>query len=162
MGYDWGIHPIYKGIVLGLVLNDAHLCVCVVLEIEIVAVKMVRSYVEKHRNVCAEVIHVVQLERRQFYYVVVEVFLCHLKRKAATDVSCKSHIKSRRLQNMIYKRCGCGFSVAAGDANHLGVGVTSCKFYFGNDVYSFFFYFPHNGSFLGNAGAFYHFGRRED
>ena len=70
--------PVDEGVIGSLVAGDAHLGVHVVLETEVVAVHVVGRDVHEDSDVCAEVVHVVQLERTEFDHVPLLVVLGHL------------------------------------------------------------------------------------
>ena len=77
--YDWVVCPILKGVLFGLVLQNAHFCVCIVLHVVVVAVKVVWRDIQQHGNVSPELVHVVQLETAEFNDVIVIRFsLCYL------------------------------------------------------------------------------------
>ena len=56
-------------------------------------------------------------------------FFGHLQCQAMTYVASQSHIIASSLEDVVYEACGCGLAVGTGDADHLGVGVSSSKFY---------------------------------
>ncbi len=54
---------------------------------------------------------------------------------------------------MVCQQSCSGFAVAAGDANHLGIGVATGKLYFGNHRYALFHYGFHNRHVRGYSGT---------
>ena len=59
---DGVISPIDESVLRGLVLDDAHLGIYVILHLETIAVQMVWRNVQEDGDVGAEVIHIVELE----------------------------------------------------------------------------------------------------
>ena len=94
---------------------------------------MVRRNVQQHGNIGTEVIHIVQLERRELDDVVFMGFFCHLQSQRVADVASQSCVIASSLEYMIDEaRCG-GLSIGARDANHLRRGVAACKLYLADD-----------------------------
>ena len=62
---DGVIVPIDEGILRSLVLDDTHLCVNIVLHLEIISVQMVGCDIQQDGNVGTEVVHIIQLEGTQ-------------------------------------------------------------------------------------------------
>ena len=76
---DYGVvSPIDKGILRRLVLDDAHLRIRVVLHAVVITVQMVGRDIQQNGNIGTEVIHIVQLERRQLDDVILMRLLSHL------------------------------------------------------------------------------------
>ena len=148
--------PIYEGVVGCLILHDAHLGVHIVLHAEVIAVQMVGRNVQQHRDVCAEVIHVVELEGGQLYYIRVVRLFGHLQCQAVADVSGQSHVRPCLLQYMVDERGGGGLSVAACDAYHAGIGIACRKFYFAQYGCALRDELGHHGCCVGNARTLYH------
>ena len=153
---DGVVVPINKGVVGGLVLNDAHLGVHVVLHAVVVAVQMVGGDVQQNGNVGAEVVHIVQLKRTQLDDVVFVRILGHLQGQRVAYVAGQSGIVACIAEDVVDEAGGGGLAVRAGDANHLGVGVASCKLYLADDVRALVAQFLHHGRRVGNAGTLNH------
>ena len=86
---------------------------------------------------------------------------CHLKGHAAAHVACEAHVDACVFEYVVSEECGGGLSVAAGDADHLCIGVASGQFDFGDHGNAFLGDGLHHGSGRGNAGAFDHLVGRE-
>ena len=149
--------PINKAVARPLVARDAHFGVHVVLQLKVVAVEVVGRDVEQHGDIGAEVEHIVQLERRQFYDIAGVRVFCHLQGKAAPDVPGKPHIGACLLHNVENPRSGGGLAVAAGDANHLRVGIARGKFYFRDNGNALFAHRLYHRCVFGNARTFHDF-----
>ena len=108
---DGVVVPINKGVVGGLVLNDAHLGVHVVLHAVVVAVQMVGGDVQQNGNVGAEVIHIVQLERTQLDDVVFVRILGHLQGKRVAYVAGQSGVVARIAEDVVDEAGGGGLAV---------------------------------------------------
>ena len=121
--------PVDEEILLGLVLQDAELGGHVVLHLMVVAVHVVGRDVHYHGHVGLEVVHVLQLERAEFDYVHVVVLAGHLQRQALAYVAGQSDVHARLTQNVIGEQGSGGLAVGAGDAHHLGVGVSAGELY---------------------------------
>ena len=117
----------------GEVLDDTELRVDVVLHLVVVAIHVVGSDVHDHCDVCAELVHVVQLEARQFDDVIVEVLGGHLQGERLAHVACQSYIESAGLENVVGHHRGSGLPVGAGDTDHLGIGVSTRELDLGDD-----------------------------
>lgn len=126
--------PINEAVLLRLILDDTHLCVGIVLELEVVPVEVVGCDVEQYGNVGMEVIHVVELETAQFDDVIGMRLFGDLQSQALPDVSGQSNVIAGILEYMEDEACGRCLSIAPGDAYHLGVGVTAGKFNLADDV----------------------------
>ena len=88
-----------------------------------------------------ELIHIVQLETAQFDNIIVVISFGHLQSQALPDVSGQTDIQSCTFKYMVNKRSGGCLSVTSRNANHLCIGVASCKLYFGNHRNILLFYF---------------------
>ena len=114
---------------------------------------MVGRDVQQNSYVCMEVIHIVELERTEFYDIVFMWVFCHLLRKTSAYVAGKSGVISCFLEDMVYERGRCSLSVTARYAYHLWVGISSGKLYFRDDTDTVFFDFLHHGGCPRDAGA---------
>ena len=83
-------------------------------------------------------------------------FASNLKGERTTHVSGQTYVDAGIGKDVVGEHGGCGFTVAAGNAHHFGVGVSACEFYFGNYGYSAFDDGFHHGSCWGDARAFDH------
>ena len=101
--YHRVVVPEYKCIFGLLVLQNTQFCVYIVLHFVSVAVEMVGGYVQKHRNIGTELIHVVKLETAQLYNVVILITLSNLQCQATADVSGQAYIESCLAENVIYE-----------------------------------------------------------
>ena len=147
------IVPEDEGIVWGLVLDDAHLRIHIVLHLEVVAVEVVGRDVHQHGDVGLEVIHVVQLETAQLNHVVIMLLLSHLQRQTVANITGQTHIVTRILQDVVDERRGGGLTVRTRDANHLGMGVSACKLNLRNDGDVLLLDLQNHRRILGNAWA---------
>ena len=118
---------------------------------------MVGSDVEQDGDVGMEVVHVVELERAKLDDIVFVWILSHLQCERASDVACKSCVIACCLEDVVDERRGCGLAIRARNANHLGVGVASGKFYLADDVYSLVDGLFYHWRFFWYARAFYYF-----
>ena len=150
---DRVIVPEHERVVLCEVLGDSHLGIHVVLHLEVVAVEMVGRDIHEDGDIRLEVIHVVELETGELNYIIVEAALRHLQRKAASDVSCKSHVVARLFEDVVDERGGRGLTVGTGDADHLGVGVSTGELDFGDDVNPLLPYFLNHWRLVGYSRA---------
>ena len=116
-----------------MVTRDAHLGVDVVLELEVIAVKMVGCDVHQDRYVRAEVVHVIQLERAELYHVVLMILLRYLQRQRVAYVPCQPDIQSGAAQHVVYQRGRRGLAVRAGDTYHLRLRVPCRELYLRDD-----------------------------
>ena len=149
--------PVDEGVARLLVLHDAHLRVDVVLHDEAVAVQMVRRDVEQHGHVGAEVVHAVELERRQFDDICGVRFAGHLQRQAVADVARQPHVHAGLVfQDVIDQARRRGLAVASRDADHTGVGVASGKLNLADDRHAAFAQRRHHGCRVGDARALDH------
>jgi len=151
---DGVVVPVDEAVFLCLVLYDAHLGVHVVLHAVVVAVEVVGRDVQQDGDVGTEVIHVVQLEGTQFDDVVFVWVLGHLQGQAVADVSGESCIVTGGFEYVVDERGGRCLAIAACDADHLGMRVSSGELYFTDDGYSTLDGFLHDGCLVGYAGAF--------
>ena len=67
--------PIDEAVVCCLVLSDAHFRAYVAHHLKVVAVEMVGSDVEQNGNVGTKIVHIVELERRDFQHIPVAISL---------------------------------------------------------------------------------------
>ena len=146
--------PVDEVVIRCLVLDDAHLGIDIVLELEVVAVEVIGRDVEQNGNVGTEVVHVVELERTQFDDIVLVRFLSHLESKTLTDISGQSHVVSGTLEDVIDQRGGCRLAVAARDTDHLGVRISSCELNLADDMRVLSHQFLHHRSLFWDARAF--------
>ena len=86
----------------------------------------------------------------------------HLQGQTAADVAGQSHIIPRILEDVVDERCGGRLAVAAGDANHLRVGVTTGELYFADDVDVTFTGLHNDGCVVGDAGTLHNLVGIED
>ena len=101
-GLDDGVvGPVDEGITVGLVLDDTHLGIYIVLHLEVVTVQMVGGDVQQDSDIGPEIIHVVELERTEFDDIVCVRILSHLQSQGVTDVASKSGIIARILEDMV-------------------------------------------------------------
>ena len=117
---------------------------------------MVGRDVQQDGNVCTEIIHVVELERAELDDVIFVRIFRHLQSQGVADVSCQSSVVACFLEYMVDERGGRGLAVTSCDAYHLRVGISSCKLYLADDVYSLLLYLAYHGSRVRNARAFYY------
>ena len=108
---DGIVSPVDKGILRRLVLDDTHLGIGIVLHLVIVTVQMVRRNVQQNGDVCTEIVHIIELERREFDDVVLMRLFCHLQGQRVTNVSSQSGIVARLTEDMIDERSGCRLTV---------------------------------------------------
>ena len=156
------IIPVYECVVGLLVLQYAQFGIHIILHLVTVAVHVVGCYVQQYRHIGAELIHVVELETAELNNVVILVAFGNLQCQTLADVACKSNIKTRLAEYMIYERgCGC-LTVASCDAHHLGIGVASCKLDFRYHRYSCRCYLYYYGRFVGDSRALYYLRSIED
>ena len=147
---DDGIfRPIDESIVRRLVARDAELGIDVVLELKIVAVQVVRRYIEQDGDVRLEIVHVVELERTQFDDVVVMLLAGDLQGERVADIAGEADVEACVAEDIVDKGGGRGLAVRTGDADHLGVGVAGRELNFGDDMKTE----PLSGSPLRGEGA---------
>ena len=72
---------------------------------------MVGRNIQKNSNICAEIVHIVQLERAKFDDIPFVFSLGHLQRKALTNVASQAYIVARLLQDVVDERRGSGLSI---------------------------------------------------
>ena len=154
--------PINEGIRFFLVLQDAHFGIHIILHAMVVTVQMVGRDVEQYGNAGPETVHVVQLETAQFYHIVVIIFLGYLQGQALADIPGQPDIVTRFLEDMVNQGCRGSLAVAARNANHLGMRITSRKLDFRNDRDTGLFHFQHHRGIFRYARAFYHLVRIQD
>ena len=94
---------------------------------------MVGGNVEQNGDIGTELVHVVELETAQFYNVPFVWFFCHLQGQTVTNIAGQSGIQACLLEDVVDEGCGGCLAVAAGDAHHLGMGVTGSKLYLTDD-----------------------------
>ena len=128
--HDWIVVPKDESIVLRLVTSDSHLRIDIVLHLEVVTVQVVGGDIHQHSNVSTEVVHVIQLEARQFNHIVIEMLFCHLKRQTSSYISCQTHIVACLFQNVIDERGGGRLTIRTRNTNHLGIRISTSKFNF--------------------------------
>ncbi len=153
---DRVIVPENEGIFRCLVLRDAELGVHIILHLVIITVQMIGCDVHQYGNVGAEVVHVIQLERTKFNYIIIMLFRCHLQGKAVADVSRQAHIQSCTLENMVNERGGSGLTVRPGNTNHFSGSVAPGKLYLRDNGRALFFQFQYHRSIVGDTGTFHH------
>ena len=76
---DGVVIPVDKGILLCLILDNAHLSIDIVLHLEVVPIQMIGSDIQQNSNVGTEIIHIVQLEGRQLNNIVSMRVFCYLQ-----------------------------------------------------------------------------------
>ena len=127
---------------------------------------MVGGDVEQHGDVGMEVVHVVELERRNFEHEPVGIafffVFCHAQCHGSTDVSGEFHVVTGLAQDVIDERSGRSLAVRTGDAEQLSPGVASGKFEFGENGHPLLTQRFDHGGVVGNAGTFHHFVGIED
>ncbi len=154
--HDRVVVPENEGIVLRLVASDSHLRINIVLHLVVVAVQMVGRDVHQNGNVRTEVVHVIQLETRQLYHIVVEMLLCHLQCQASADVASQAHVIACLLQDVVDEgRCR-RLTIRTSNANHLRICVASSKFYFRNHMDTLLSDFHHHRCRVGNTWTLHH------
>ena len=154
LGRDDGVvGPVDEGVFRRLVTDDAHLRVGIVLHLVVVAVQMVGRDVQQDGDVGTEVIHIVQLERRELDDIVFMRIFSHLQGQRVADVTCQSGIVARLTEDMVDKAGGGGLAVRAGDADHVRLRVATGKLYLADDRYLLLNGLLHNGSRFGYAGT---------
>ena len=77
----------------------------------------------------------------------------HLQRQAAAHVAGQAHVEARLLEDMVGELGGSGLTVAAGDADHLGIGIPSGKLNLAHDGNTLLDCLSHHGSRVGDTGA---------
>ena len=150
------VFPIDERVVFCLVLENAELCVHIVLHLIVVAVKMVGSDVEQHGDVGFEVIHVVELETAQLNHIDIVVGCRHLICEACPHVSSQAHVQAGVLEDVVGKHCGCCLAVTTRDTYHFRIGIASGKFDFRNHRDVFSLYFLDDRRCVGDARTFHH------
>ena len=126
------VFPIDERVVFCLVLENAELCVHIILHLIVVAVKMVGSDGEQHGDVGFEVIHVVKLETAQLNHIDIVVGCRHLICEACPHVSSQAHVQAGVLEDVVGKHCGCCLAVTTRDTYHFRIGIASGKIDFRN------------------------------
>ena len=114
---------------------------------------MVGRDVEQHGDIGLELIHVVELETAQLDDIHVMMLGGHLKGEAAPHVTCQPDVQSGLLEDMICEFGRGGLTIAAGDAHHLGIGVSSSELNFAHDGDALLDGLCHHGCRIGYAGA---------
>ncbi len=114
---------------------------------------MVWSDVEQDCHVGTELIHVVELETAQLDDIVLMRSLCHLQGQTLSDIASQTYIIASRLDDVIDQRSSCGLAVATCDADHLGICISACKFYFADDRCTLSHQFLNHRCFLRNTRA---------
>ncbi len=117
---------------------------------------MVGRNIQNHCNVGLEVVHVVELERAKFNHVHIVVFARHLQGQTLAHVSGQAHIEACVAEYVVCEQSGGGFTVGAGNTHHLGIGVTSGEFNFGNHRDAFAQYRLHYRRRIGDSGRLHH------
>ena len=137
----------------GLVLDDTHLCIHVVLHLEVVTVQMVRRDIQQDGDIRTEIVHIVELETAEFDDIILMRFLCYLQGEGVTDVTCQSCIIACLLEDMVDERGGCGLTVRTRDTDHLGIRVTARKLNLTDDMDALFLDFHNHRGGIGNTRA---------
>ncbi len=75
-----------------------------------------------------------------------------------TQVPRNAHIHPGLTHHMVNQGCGGGFSIASCDADLLGIGVSSCELYFGDDPDPFFPKQLDDRGTFGDTGTLNNFG----
>ncbi len=155
-GDDGVVLPIDKRVGGRHVLENAELCVYVVLHFVVVAVEVVGRDVEDDGDVGLEVVHIFKLETRKFDNIDFVGVACHLIGETVAHVSGEAHVDTRFLKNVVGEHRGGGFAVATGYAHHFRLGEVAAEFDFGNHGNSLFDDSLDDGSRRRNARAFHH------
>ena len=159
---DRVVVPEDEGIVAGLVLCDAELGGGIVFHLVVIAVQVVGRDVKQHGHIGLELIHVIQLETAQFNDVHVVMLGSDLQRQTTAHITCQAHVQTRFLEDVIGefgRRC---LAIAAGDANHLGIGVATRKFNLAHDGNFALNGLGHHGCCVGDARALHYLVGVED
>ena len=125
--------PVDERVIGLLVAGDTHLGVHVVLETEIVAVEVVGGDVHQYGDMCAETVHIVQLEGTEFDHVPLLVVQCHLQGEGLADIASEPYVVACAAENVVDKRGGGCFAVGACDADELRAAVSGSELYLGKD-----------------------------
>ena len=135
-----------------MVLQNAHFRIDIVLHL-VVAVEVVGRDVEQHGDVGAEVVHIVELERRQLNHVVFVGFFGDLQCERMADVASQTHVVACLAENMVDEaRRGC-FAVGTRDTNHFRLRIAACELDFADNGNAFCDGLRHDGCRVGNARA---------
>ena len=94
---------------------------------------MIRRDIQQDGDVRFEIVHVVELEGREFNDIVVMILMRHLQRQRIADVPCQTDIQTRLLQDIENQRSSGGLSIRTGDADHLCMRVTRRELNLGDD-----------------------------
>ena len=100
---DRVLAPVDKCIRRCLVARDAELGIDIVLELKLIPVQMVGSDIHQDGDVGLEIVHIVELERRQLNHIIVAFLLGHLQRQAVTYIACQTYIQSRTHQHVVHQ-----------------------------------------------------------
>ena len=112
---------------------------------------MVRGNIQQDGHIGTEIIHIVQLKRRQFNDVVFMRIFSNLQSQRITDIASQTGIITSRLENMVDKTSRCGLTIRTRNTDHLRVGVAPGKLYLANDMDTLLLNFDNHRSSVGNT-----------
>ena len=118
---------------------------------------MIGSDIEQYGDVGFKFGHPIELKTAKFHHVIIMFFFGHLQCQAFSHIAGQTHIESAIFQNMVYQHGSRCFAIAPGDTYHFGIGVSSCKFNFGNNGCVLCFQFLYYWCLVGYSGTFYNF-----
>ena len=121
------LRPVDERVFFRLIARNTELGVNVVLELVVVSVQMIRSDIQQDGDVGLKIIHIIQLERRQFNHIVVMVLMRHLQCQRITDITSQTDVQTGLFQDVENQRGSGCLAVRTGDTNHLGVRITCCE-----------------------------------
>ena len=150
---DGVVGPIDEGVRPSLVLQDAQLGVHITLHLAAVTVQVVGRDVHQHGDVGLEAVHVIELETAQLDHVARVRLLGHLQGEAAPDVARQANVHTGLAQDVVRQRRGRRLAIAARDADHLRVGVSSGQLDLGEDRDATLHGRAHDGRRVGYARA---------
>ena len=123
---------------------------------------MVGRDVEQHGDVGAEVVHVIQLERRELDDVVFVRFLGHLQGQRVANVTSQTGIVACGLEDVVDEARRGGLSVGTRNADHLRRGVAPGELDLADDGDARSDGLGHHGGRVGDAGTLDDLVSRED
>ena len=153
-GNDRVVVPEDERIFRRLVLDYAELGVHIILHLVVITVQMIGRYIQQDSYIRFEVVHVVQLKTAQFDHVDRVRVFGNLQCQAVSYVSCQADIHSGFFQDVVCKHGSRCLTITSGDTDHFRVGVSSGKFYFGDDMRPLRFQFLDHRSLIGYSGTF--------
>ena len=143
--------PIDEGILRSLILYNAHLGIHIVLHLEIVTIQMVRGDIQQNGHIGTEIIHIVQLKRRQFNDVVFMRIFSNLQSQRVSDIASQTGIITSLLEDMVDKTSRCGLTIRTRNTDHLRVGIAPGKLYLTDDMDTLLLDFDNHRSSVGNT-----------